>query len=100
MNRPNAQIANQALGDIDKIHFVGVGGTGMSGIAEVLSNLGYSVSGSDIKASTVTDRLQAMGVKVFFGHHAENVADVDVVVTSTAVDRTNPEITTSEFRRP
>jgi len=99
MNRPNTQIANQALGDIDKIHFVGVGGTGMSGIAEVLSNLGYSVSGSDIKASSVTDRLQAMGVKVFFGHHAENVADVDVVVTSTAVDRTNPEITTAYENR-
>ncbi|MEY4210011.1 MAG: hypothetical protein RLZ92_390 [Pseudomonadota bacterium] len=99
MNRPNTQIANQALGDIDKIHFVGVGGTGMSGIAEVLSNLGYSVSGSDIKASPVTDRLQAMGVKVFFGHHAENVADVDVVVTSTAVDRSNPEITAAYENR-
>ncbi len=99
MNRPNTQIANQALGDIDKIHFVGVGGTGMSGIAEVLSNLGYRVSGSDIKASPVTDRLEAMGVKVFFGHHAENVADVDVVVTSTAVDRANPEITTAYENR-
>lgn len=97
MNRPSLQ--NQVLGDIDKIHFVGVGGTGMSGIAEVLSNLGYSVSGSDIKASAVTDRLQAMGVKVFFGHHAENVADVDVVVTSTAVDRSNPEITTAYDNR-
>ncbi len=99
MNRPNNQVTQQALGDIDKIHFVGVGGTGMSGIAEVLSNLGYSVSGSDIKASTVTDRLQALGVKVYFGHRAENVADVDVVVTSTAVDRTNPEITTAYENR-
>ncbi|PPD33454.1 MAG: UDP-N-acetylmuramate--L-alanine ligase [Methylomonas sp.] len=83
----------QVLGSIDKIHFVGVGGTGMSGIAEVLSNLGYKVSGSDIKASAVTDRLQSMGVKVYFEHAASNVSDVDVVVTSTAVDRTNPEIT-------
>ncbi|CAD6871960.1 UDP-N-acetylmuramate--L-alanine ligase [Methylomonas fluvii] len=97
MNRPN--IENQALGDIDKIHFVGIGGTGMSGIAEVLSNLGYSVSGSDIKGSAVTDRLQAMGVKVYFGHHADNVTDVDVVVTSTAVDRTNPEIVTAYENR-
>ena len=97
MNRPNNQI--QALGNIDKIHFVGVGGTGMSGIAEVLSNLGYSVSGSDIKASPVTDRLQAMGVTVYFGHQADNVADVDVVVTSTAVDRSNPEITTAYENR-
>ncbi|BBL60447.1 UDP-N-acetylmuramate--L-alanine ligase [Methylomonas koyamae] len=92
MNRPNIPAANQALGDIDKIHFVGIGGTGMSGIAEVLSNLGYSVSGSDIKASAVTDRLQSLGVKVYLQHKAENVADVDVVVTSTAVDKTNPEV--------
>ncbi|MEI8572561.1 UDP-N-acetylmuramate--L-alanine ligase [Methylomonas sp. LW13] len=97
MNRPH--IENQALGDIDKIHFVGIGGTGMSGIAEVLSNLGYTVSGSDIKGSAVTDRLQAMGVKVYFGHHADNVTDVDVVVTSTAVDRTNPEIVTAYENR-
>jgi len=97
MNRPH--IENQALGDIDKIHFVGIGGTGMSGIAEVLSNLGYSVSGSDIKGSAVTDRLQAMGVKVYFGHHADNVTDVDVVVTSTTVDRTNPEIVTAYENR-
>lgn len=92
MNRPNIPAANQALGDIDKIHFVGIGGTGMSGIAEVLSNLGYTVSGSDIKASAVTDRLQNLGVKVYLEHKAENVADVDVVVTSTAVDKTNPEV--------
>lgn len=92
MNRPNIHPA-QALGNVDKIHFVGIGGTGMSGIAEVLCNLGYYVSGSDIKASPVTDRLQAMGVKVYFEHAASNVVDVDVVVTSTAVDRSNPEIT-------
>jgi UDP-N-acetylmuramate--alanine ligase len=85
-------MVQQALGDIDKIHFVGVGGTGMSGIAEVLSNLGYRVSGSDIKSSSVTDRLIALGVKVYFGHQAENVEDVDVVVTSSAVDRSNPEV--------
>ena len=89
----------QALGSIDKIHFVGIGGTGMSGIAEVLCNLGYKVSGSDIKASAVTERLQAMGVKIFLEHTAANVADVDVVVTSTAVDRKNPEITTAYANR-
>ena len=98
MNRPNPHPA-QALGNIDKIHFVGIGGTGMSGIAEVLCNLGYTVSGSDIKASPVTDRLESLGVKVFFGHRAENVADVDVVVTSTAVDRSNPEIVTAYENR-
>lgn len=98
MNRPNPHPA-QALGNIDKIHFVGIGGTGMSGIAEVLSNLGYTVSGSDIKASSVTDRLESLGVKVYFGHQAENVANVDVVVTSTAVDRANPEIVTAYENR-
>lgn len=92
MNRPVDHMVQQALGDIDKIHFVGVGGTGMSGIAEVLCNLGYRVSGSDIKSSGVTDRLIALGVKVYFGHQAENVEDVDVVVTSSAVDRSNPEV--------
>ncbi len=101
MNRPSMQITGQALGDIDKIHFVGIGGTGMNGIAEVLTNLGYRVSGSDIKESATTERLQAMGVKVYFGHHADNVANVDVVVTSTAVDRSNPEITSAyEHRIP
>ena len=98
MNKPKIHPA-QILGSIDRIHFVGIGGTGMSGIAEVLSNLGYSVSGSDIKASTVTDHLKNMGVKVYFGHAAENVANVDVVVTSTAVDRKNPEIITAYENR-
>lgn len=99
MNRPNFSNSNQALGNIDKIHFVGIGGTGMSGIAEVLSNLGYQVSGTDIKESPSTDRLQALGVKVYFQHRAENVTDVDVVVTSTAVDRANPEITAAYENR-
>lgn len=98
MNRPNTHPA-QALGNIDKIHFVGIGGTGMSGIAEVLCNLGYTVSGSDIKASPATDRLESLGIKVHFGHRAENAADVDVVVTSTAVDRSNPEIMTAYENR-
>jgi UDP-N-acetylmuramate--alanine ligase len=90
MNRPNFAI--QTLGDIKNIHFVGIGGTGMSGIAEVLNNLGYNVSGSDIKASPVTDRLQNLGVGVHFGHQADNIAEADVVVTSSAVDRSNPEV--------
>ena len=82
----------KALGNIEKIHFIGVGGTGMSGIAEVLLNLGYQVSGSDIKESVVTERLQSHGIKLYIGHYAENVAHVDVVVVSTAIDRKNPEI--------
>ncbi|NOR80668.1 MAG: UDP-N-acetylmuramate--L-alanine ligase [Methyloprofundus sp.] len=85
-------IIRQPLGDIQRIHFVGVGGTGMSGIAEVLSNLGYQVSGSDIKASPVTERLEKAGVTVFIGHDAENINQVEVVVTSTAVNKQNPEV--------
>ncbi len=98
MNRPDLHPA-QFLGNIEKIHFVGVGGTGMSGIAEVLSNLGYQVSGSDIRRSAVTERLENMGVKLFIGHAASNVDDVDVVVTSTAVDPENPEVSAAKAQR-
>lgn len=92
MNLPDINIANQVLGNIDRIHFVGVGGTGMSGIAEVLSNLGYTVSGSDIKSTSVTERLAKQGVHIYIGHRKENVIDADVVVTSSAVDRENVEV--------
>jgi UDP-N-acetylmuramate--alanine ligase len=77
---------------IRRIHFIGIGGAGMSGIAEVLINQGYEISGSDIKASNVTDRLEERGAKVFIGHEAENVVGADVVVNSSAVNSTNPEI--------
>ena len=77
---------------IQHVHFVGIGGIGMSGIAEVLVNLGFRVSGSDLKASTVTDRLQQMGVEIFEGHKAENLGQPHVVVRSTAVRDDNPEI--------
>jgi UDP-N-acetylmuramate--alanine ligase len=77
---------------IQHVHFVGIGGIGMSGIAEVLINLGFHVSGSDLKPSAVTDRLQRMGVEVSEGHRAENVGEPHVVVRSTAVRDDNPEI--------
>lgn len=77
---------------IKYIHFIGIGGAGMSGIAEVLLNQGYSISGSDAKASVTTERLSAMGAKVFIGHDAANVTGVDVVVNSSAIDEANPEI--------
>ena len=77
---------------IRRIHFIGIGGAGMSGIAEVLINQGYEISGSDLKASTVTERLEKKGAKVFIGHAAENIAGVDVIVNSSAVNNTNPEI--------
>jgi len=77
---------------IQQIHFVGIGGIGMSGIAEVLLNLGYRVSGSDLKSSPVTQRLTGLGAAVFEGHRAENVAGAEVVVTSSAIAAENPEV--------
>jgi UDP-N-acetylmuramate--alanine ligase len=77
---------------IQRVHFVGIGGIGMSGIAEVLLNLGYKISGSDLKRSAVTDRLKSLGTTVFEGHRAENVTGADVVVTSSAIDSANPEV--------
>ncbi|RYY74350.1 MAG: UDP-N-acetylmuramate--L-alanine ligase [Gammaproteobacteria bacterium] len=77
---------------IRRIHFIGIGGAGMSGIAEVLINQGYEISGSDIKASSVTERLEKKGAKVFIGHTAQNVAGADVIVNSSAVNNSNPEI--------
>ena len=84
---------------IRHIHFVGIGGAGMSGIAEVLKNQGYDVSGSDIKESPVTGRLRAMGVEVHIGHREENSAKADVVVVSTAVSEDNPEVIAARSRR-
>jgi UDP-N-acetylmuramate--alanine ligase len=77
---------------IERIHFVGIGGSGMSGIAEVLLNQGYRVSGSDLQSSTVTDRLALLGAVIYIGHDAANTRDADVVVTSTAVAGNNPEV--------
>jgi len=77
------------------IHFVGIGGIGMSGIAEVLLNLGYRVSGSDLRESDITRRLSSMGGDIFTGHKAEWIEGADVVVTSTAVSRENPEVTSA-----
>ena len=78
---------------IQRIHFVGIGGIGMSGIAEVLLNLGYKVSGSDLKSSSVTQRLASLGATTFEGHRAENIAGAEVVVTSSAIAAENPEVT-------
>ena len=77
---------------IRRIHFVGIGGAGMSGIAEVLLNQGYEISGSDIRASATTDRLKTMGANIVIGHKPENVAGVDVVVNSSAVAEDNEEL--------
>jgi UDP-N-acetylmuramate--alanine ligase len=87
------------LGRTRRIHFVGIGGIGMSGIAELLANLGYTVSGSDARRSDVTTRLeQSFGVMVFEGHRAEQVGNADVVVFSSAIRATNPEIVEARAR--
>jgi UDP-N-acetylmuramate--alanine ligase len=77
---------------IRRIHMIGIGGTGMSGIAEVLVNLGYTVAGSDIRESAVTQRLQGKGIEIFIGHARSNIGAADVVVSSSAVDDQNPEV--------
>jgi len=82
---------------IQRIHFVGIGGIGMSGIAEVLLNLGYRISGSDLKDSAITRRLAALGTSIFEGHAAANIAGAEVVVTSSAIPVDNPEV--AEARR-
>ena len=87
------------LGKTRHVHFVGIGGIGMSGIAELLANLGYSVSGSDAKASAVTDRLGTLGIRVDLGHDAANLGDAEVVVISSAVRPTNPEVVEAARRQ-
>ncbi|TYQ17160.1 UNVERIFIED_ORG: UDP-N-acetylmuramate--L-alanine ligase [Zoogloea ramigera] len=84
---------------VQNIHFVGIGGSGMSGIAEVLLTLGYSVSGSDLGSNAVTQRLADMGAKVFQGHAADNIGAADAVVTSTAVQQDNPEVLAARARK-
>ena len=79
-------------GKVRRIHFVGIGGIGMSGIAEVLLDMGYEVHGSDLRASDTSKRLAARGAVIKLGHREENVVDADVVVMSSAVKRDNPEV--------
>lgn len=78
--------------DVGPIHFIGIGGIGMSGIAEVLLNLGYTVQGSDLKASKITERLQSLGATIFIGQAGENLAAAEVVVISSAIKSDNPEL--------
>ena len=87
------------MGRIRNIHFVGIGGAGMAGIAEVLLNLGYSVSGTDLKLTNVTERLRALGAHVAEGHAADYLRDADVVVVSSAVAADNPEVVAAHARR-
>jgi UDP-N-acetylmuramate--alanine ligase len=84
---------------IKHIHFVGIGGSGMSGIAEVLRNLGYVISGSDLADSSTLQRLKRLGIQTFLGHDASNIAGADAVVTSTAVQADNPEVVAARSRK-
>jgi UDP-N-acetylmuramate--alanine ligase len=92
-------LAHAPMGRVRRVHFVGIGGSGMAGIAEVLLNLGYTVTGSDTKASAATQRLARLGAKVKKGHTAAQVAGADVVVVSTAVAETNPEVRAAHAAR-
>jgi UDP-N-acetylmuramate--alanine ligase len=87
------------LASSQRIHFIGIGGIGMSGIAEILLTMGYPVSGSDLRRSPATDRLESMGARIFEGHAALNAAASDVVVTSSAVSPTNPEVLEARTRK-
>ena len=83
---------------VKRVHFIGIGGIGMSGIAEVLCNLGFQVSGSDLKKSRNTDRLELFGAKIYEGHRAENVGDAQVCVYTSAAKDDNPEIIEAKLR--
>ena len=78
--------------NIKRIHFIGIGGISMSGIAEILAGKGYIVSGSDVKDSHLLDRLRSKGIKVFVGHHEENVREAELVVITSAIPESNPEL--------
>lgn len=84
---------------VKKIHFVGIGGVGMSGIAEVLFNLGYEISGSDLNESSTLNRLKSLGIPIFIGHEAGHILKCDVVVTSTAILSDNPEVSNARKNR-
>jgi UDP-N-acetylmuramate--alanine ligase len=90
---------NDRMRRISVIHLVGIGGSGMGGIAEVLVNLGYEVQGSDLKANAVTQRLTRLGASIFIGHAAEHLGSADVVVVSSAVNRSNPEVAAALAKR-
>lgn len=94
-----SEMKDSNMGRIRHIHFVGIGGAGMSGIAEILHNLGYTISGSDLKSSQVTTHLQKLGIQICQGHSAEHVNGSDVVVVSSAVQRDNPELVAARAGR-
>ncbi len=97
--RQKATFSLPEMRRIRRIHFVGIGGAGMCGIAEVLLNLGYEVSGSDLKRSAVTDRLESFGARIDIGHRPENLQSADVLVVSSAINTSNPEVAAAMEKR-
>ena len=98
MTASSAKVQNW-MRRIDHVHFVGIGGVGMGGIAEVMVNLGYSVSGSDMARNALVQRLESLGARVFIGHDESNVEGVDVVVVSSAISKDNPEVVVARRNR-
>ena len=84
------------MNDIKKIHLIGIGGAGMSGIAEILINLDYEISGSDLVDTPITQRLESLGAEIFYAHDASNVAEKDLVVISSAISHENLEVSEAE----
>jgi len=99
MNLDKHRFIMNRQGRVRHIHFVGIGGVGMGGIAEVMHHLGYAISGSDAQAGAMTARLTDLGIKIFIGHQAANIQEADVVVRSTAIPETNPEIVAAREQR-
>jgi UDP-N-acetylmuramate--alanine ligase len=95
----DAKLKWPGMARIQHIHFVGIGGTGMNGIAEVMISLGYQVSGSDLQENAAIQRLRTLGALIHIGHHADNLQDVDVVVKSTAINGNNPEVEAARQRK-
>jgi UDP-N-acetylmuramate--alanine ligase len=99
LNNTAIEAAQHKMRSVDHIHFVGIGGAGMGGIAEVMINLGYQVSGSDMQPSDMTQRLAALGATIYLGHQASNVAKADLVVVSSAINLQNPELVEAGIHR-
>ena len=93
------EMQSHVMGRVKNIHFVGIGGAGMGGIAEVLMDLGYEVSGSDIKQGAITERLQSLGIPITIGHSADNIKNADVVVVTSAIDDNNEEVCAARNNR-
>jgi UDP-N-acetylmuramate--alanine ligase len=89
----------QRMRRINRLHFIGIGGSGMSGIAEVMLNLGYAVQGSDLRSNAAVERLGGLGARIFIGHDERNVEDADAVVVSSAVQESNPEVVAARARK-